>query len=1083
MVEGDPFATQRDLASAVVLELTDVGFEGVKDVGSGGFGVVYRCAQPSLDRTVAVKVLTTDLSNENRARFFREQRAMGRLTGHPNIVSILHVGTLGSGRPYLVMPYYSQDSLEARIRKTGTLGQAEAMRLGVKIAGALEAAHRVGILHRDVKPGNILFTDYGEPVLTDFGIAHVTGAFQTATGTVTGSPAYTAPEVLRGESPSAASDIYGLGATLFCAITGHAAFERRSGENVVAQFLRITTQTAPDLRDKGVLDDVGEVIERAMSANPINRPGTAAEFGERMRQIQVRNGFSVDDMALPSEPGGVRQIPPLMTVPRTSTRDLPLEMTSFVGRRRELAEAKRRLSAAHLVTLTGIGGVGKTRLGLRVAAEVRGRYSDGICLVELSELRDELLLVNVVAAALGIRDQSARPLAEVVVQHLATRKILLVLDNCEQVVDAAARLVEMLVRTCPKLTILATSREPLGIGGEVVLRVPPLPTPDPARDMSLRGMPRYDAVNLFVERAAAAVPGFQLTVENQDTVARICQQLEGLPLPIELAAARLRAMSPKQILERLTDRFKLLTLGSRGAPTRQQTLRLSVDWSYDLCTPSEQQLWARLSVFAGNFELDAAAEICGRGLAPEDLLDSLTSLVDKSIVVREECDTTVYFRLLDTLREYGRTKSEEAGEHVILRRCHRDWYQRLIVQAEAEWISSHQLAWIIRLEREQSNLREAMDFSLSEEGETAAEAGLRIAAALLPFWLSRGLFNEGRGWLDRALARQPQALTMERAKALYAGSVLAEVQGELTTADVLVEAGQVLAKQSGDSIIHARIAHAEGLLALYRGDLPRACSRLESALDVFREDHDLSMRIWILMMLGLAYQLNADASRAIACHDEVLAITEARGELVYRSYSLWAKGVATLQQGDLNGAVVALERCLGLTKRVDEPLTAAVCLEALAWIAGKQHLPDRAATLLGAAEGQAQSVGTTAIRFHNLLADHEQCIRTTRHALGARAFEAAHRHGRTMTSDEAVAYALGEQSPASAPPTATDLTRRERQVADLVAQGLSNKAIADKLVISPRTAQGHVEHVLAKLGFTSRTQIAAWVVEKNGSTR
>jgi non-specific serine/threonine protein kinase len=1076
MDDGDPFATQHDVD--VIAELDAAGFDGAQEIGRGGFGVVYRCAQPSLDRTVAVKVLTADMDEENRDRFFREQRAMGRLTGHPNIVNAFHVGTTVGGRPYLVMPYYPRDSLEARVRRVGPLDQSEALHLGVKMAGALETAHRAGILHRDVKPANILLTDYGEPVLTDFGIAHIVGGFQTATGTVTGSPAYTAPEVLSGGSPSAVSDIYGLGATLFCAITGHAAFERRSGEHVVAQFLRITTQPAPDLRTEGIVEDLSAVIERAMSAEPHDRPATAAEFGDELRQIQLHHGFPVDDMALRAEPGEQRSA----SVPRSSTRILPLETTSFVGRQRELAEAKRLLSTSRLVTLSGIGGVGKTRLGLRLAADVRGRYSE-VCLVELGELQDESLLVNVVASALGLRDQSARSLTDVVVEYLAARHILLVLDNCEQVIEAAAALVEMLVRTCPELTMVTTSREPLGIGGEAVLRVPPLTIPDVDRETSLRGLPRYDAVTLFVERATTAVPGFELTEENRVIVTRICQRLEGLPLPIELAAARLRAMSAEQILERLTDRFTLLTLGSRGAPTRQQTLRLSVDWSYELCSPEEQQLWSRVSVFAGNFELDAAEAICGRDCAPQDLLDSLTSLVDKSILVREQLGAAVCFRLLETLRDYGREKLEEAGEFVTMRRRHRDWYQQLAEQAETEWISSRQLNWIARLQREQSNLREAMDFSLSEESEAATETGLRITATLLLFWHTRGLLNEGRSWLDRALARRPRKPTTERVRALYAASLLAEIQGDLSAATHLVATGQALAEQTGDRVMHARIAHADGLLALYRGDLPKACSRLESALEVFGAEQDLSLHVWIRMMLGLAYQLNGDAPRALTCHEEVLAITESRGEIVYRSYSLWARGVAALQQGDFDGASRSLEQCLVLTRNVDEPVTVAVCLEALAWIAGERHNPERAATLLGAAEALGHSVGrSAAVLFPNLLAYHDQCERLTRRALGARAFEAAHRRGGASSSQEAIAYALGEQAAAAEPPTRTDLTKREREVADLVAQGLTNRAIADRLVISRRTAQGHVEHVLAKLGFTSRAQIAAWVVEQNASS-
>ena len=508
MAAGDPFKTQRDDPTDTA-ELSAAGFEDAHEIGHGGFGVVYRCRQPSMDRTVAVKILTADLDEENRARFVREQRAMGRLTGHPNIVTALHVGVTDSGRPYLVMPYHPKDCLDARIRRHGPLPLEDALRLGVKMAAAVETAHRVGILHRDVKPANILLTDYGEPALTDFGIAHVTGGFQTATGTVTGSPAFTAPEVLSGEPPSPASDIYSLGATLFSAVTGHAAFERRSGEHMVAQFLRITTQPVPDLREQGIPDDVSGVIERAMSADPQERPATAAGFGDELRRIQHTHGLPVDEMALPGEPGatghdldpararphpagtttGGRPTPSTVPAVRSSVGSLPLELTSFVGRRHELTEAKNLLSISRLATLTGIGGVGKTRLALRVAADIRRGFGDGVRWVELGELQDGSLVVDMVAAALGLRDRSARRLDDVVAQFLAPRHLLLVLDNCEQVVDAVAALVGMLLRSCPELRILTTSREPLTLGGEAVLRVPPLTVPDRTASLPCAGCP------------------------------------------------------------------------------------------------------------------------------------------------------------------------------------------------------------------------------------------------------------------------------------------------------------------------------------------------------------------------------------------------------------------------------------------------------------------------------------------------------------------------------------------------------------------------------------------------------------------
>ena len=1097
MAAGDPLETQRGVAHTVTAELSAAGFEDAHEIGRGGFGVVYRCVQPALDRTVAVKVLAADLDEENRARFFREQRAMGRLTGHPHIVSALHVGATDSGRPYIVMPYHSQDSLDARIRRHGPLPLEEALRLGVKIAGALETAHRLGVLHRDLKPGNILLSDYGEPALTDFGIAHIAGGFETATGTVTGSPAFTAPEVLSGEPPTEASDIYGLGATVFCAITGHAAFERHSGEHVVAHFLRITTQPVPDLREHGVPDDVSEIVDRAMAADPGQRPATAADFGDELRRVQLHHGFPVDEMALSGEPDARRRdpdpararprstatpppTPSMAPAVRTPVSNLPLELTSFVGRRHDSTEAKQLLSSARLVTLTGIGGVGKTRLALRLAADVRRSFGDGVWLVELGELRDGSLLTDTVAAALGLRDQPARQLDDVVAEFLASRHLLLVLDNCEQVVEAVAASAEMLLRTCPQLRILATSREPLGIGGEAVLRVPPLRVPAPDQEPSLRALTGYDAVALFVQRAAAAVPGFELTDDNRMAVVRICHQLDGLPLPIELAAARLRAMSPEQILQRLTDRYTLLTLGNRAAPTRQQTLRLSIDWSHELCTSREQRLWAELSVFAGSFELDAAEAVCGEDLTPEELLDTVTALVDKSILIREDAGSAVRFRMLETLREYGKEKAEQTGFHSILRRRHRDWYQRLVLQVEAEWISPQQLEWIARLEREQSNLREAMEFCLLEEPGTGAEDGLRIAAALFPFWLSRGLFREGRHWLDRALAHNSEQPTASRVGALYAASVFAGVQGDLPASRTLVDEAQALIPQITDPLVRARVTHADGLLGLVSGDLPHACTRMEEALEVFGDRGDLSLRVWALMMLGLVYELQGDVPRAIECHQKVLDITKAHGESVYRSYSLWALGVAALQQGDRGQAAELLEQCLRLSRLVDDPFTASMTLEALAWIAGTEDRARRAAILMGAAEALGRALGSTSVLFPTLLVRHEDCERLTRTSLGERAFETARREGALMGFEGAVAYALGERTEATTQPagsSATGLTKREQEVAELVTQGLTNKAIAAKLVISPRTAQGHVEHILTKLGFTSRTQIAGWVLE------
>ncbi|MGV9869390.1 protein kinase domain-containing protein [Rhodococcus koreensis] len=1089
MGEGDPLDTQRYPPSPAA-ELASTGFGDAEEIGRGGFGVVYRCTQEDLERTVAVKVLTVELDEENRARFFREQKAMGRLTGHPNIVNILQVGATDSGRPYIVMPYHPQDSLDARIRRHGPLPLDEALRLGVKIAGAVETAHRLGILHRDVKPANILLTDYGEPELADFGIAHISGGFETATGAVTGSPAYTAPEVLGGDPPSPAADVYGLGATLFSALTGHAAFERRSGEQVVAQFLRITTQEVPDLREHGIPDDVSAVIAQAISREPGQRPATAADFGDELRRLQRNHDLPVDEIALrpeasaPADTAAVGGRRPTTREQQWSaaastlgaTGNLPLELTSFIGRRHELTETKNLLAKTRLVTLTGIGGVGKTRLATRVAASVRRGYADGVRFVELGELRDESSLVDAVASAVGVQDHSARPLRDVLVEHLAPQELLLVFDNCEHMVDAVAKLAGLLLHTCPRLRVLATSREPLNIGGEAVLRVPPLTVPDPGHQPSLRGLPVYDSVTLFAERGALTVPGFALTEDNASTVVGICHRLDGLPLPIELAAARLRAISPEQILDRLTDRYTLLTRGSRDAPTRQQTLRLSIDWSFELCTAHEQLVWGRVSVFAGNFELDAAEQVCDADLPPNELLDTLTSLVQKSILIREEHESVVRFRLLGILREYGYEKLEQSGEAVALRRRHRDWYEALALDAEADWISTHQIDWITRLEREQPNLREALEFCIGDD----PAAGLRTACALRWFWSAQSLYNEGRRWLDQLLAHHSGALTLERIKALCYASAMANVQGDLEAGAGRMAEARRLTERTSDPLIHALIADGEGLLALYSGDLPHACSQLEAALAGFSGRQERTLETSTLYLLGLVYWLSGLADKSIAYHERVLAITESHGEKVYRSQSMWGLGIAVWRRGETDSAVRLFEQSLELTRQVHSPRIAAKCIEALAWVTCEIPDAQRAAVLLGAAEGLAQSVGSTAIVHPNLSLYQQECDASARQQLGDKAFEVAIAQGRNLGFGAAISYALHEQPPNPEPVTvgSTRLTKRECQVADLIAKGLTNQAIADRLVISPRTAQGHVEHILAKLGFTSRTQVASWVAAR-----
>ncbi|MFC0448573.1 LuxR C-terminal-related transcriptional regulator [Rhodococcus jostii] len=756
--------------------------------------------------------------------------------------------------------------------------------------------------------------------------------------------------------------------------------------------------------------------------------------------------------------------------------NLPVELTSFVGRRHEVGETKKMLSASRLVTLTGIGGVGKTRIALRVATDSQRAFTDGVWLIELSELSDPELVTGVVSAVLGLRNQSAGAPLVHLTDYLADKQVLLVLDNCEHQLEAVAALADAVLRTCPGVRILATSREPLRLSGEAVVRVPPMSAPDPRRASSLRGLPSYESVALFVQRAEAAVPAFELTEDNQVAVAQICARLDGLPLPIELAAARLRVMSVHQILDRLTDRYRLLTGGSRAAPARQKALRWSIDWSYELCTPQEQRLWARLGMFACSFELDAAEAICGDGDRGGDLLDVVTALVDKSILIREEAGDVVRYRMLDILSEYAQEKLQSTGEYPNLRRRFQDWYQELIMRAAADTISPRQLHWLHRLDREEPNLRAALQFFLSEPD--GAAAGLRMAVGLFPFWFSRGYLREGRLWLDRVLAAADGESSADLAKALYLVSLFAGVQGDVAEGVGLLARADSLEDRPGDTSMRALRGYVRGFLALYNSDSVSAVPHFEEAIGAAQDAEGADFfHIGSLLGEGLAYMSLGDASKARVRHQRMLALSWTLGDIVYCGRSAMIGAWAWWRDGDLPRARAVIEEGIRMSTRADDSFGIGCSLEALAWIEA-DHNPGCAAVLLGAAAAIWREVGGTMANYLTGLSYHSDCEQQARSALGDRQFEEKYQHGSAFSVDDAVRFAFDEQPVPGKSPEVDTLSRRERQVAELVAEGLTNRAIAAKLVISQRTAQGHVERILCKLGYTSRTQIATWLIEQ-----
>ena len=769
-----------------------------------------------------------------------------------------------------------------------------------------------------------------------------------------------------------------------------------------------------------------------------------------------------------------------------SAGQLPLGLNSFVGRRREVTEVKRLLGEARLVTLTGIGGTGKTRLAVQVAGLLRGAFSDGVWFVDLASLRapelpvlatmDPEVLASLVLTALGVRAQPAGgPATNQLVEFLTSRQSLVVLDNCEHLLPGCRVLVDALLRGCRELRILTTSREPLFVDGERLFPVPPLLAPDAGDRVRADGWARYPALALFVDRGQAVAPDFALTADTAVVVADVCRRLDGLPLAIELAAAQVRMLAPQQILARLNERFALLTLGGRTAPVRQQTLRASVEWSFDLCSKAERLLWARASVFVGGFELDAVEGVCADDtLRDAELLKVLAGLVDKSILVRADRHAaTARYQLLETLREFGQEKLHVWDQYDELRRRHREWYTDLARRFEAEVISSRQPDWFARLGRELPNLRAAMEHSLADPD--GVEAALTIPSSSLLHWGVHGLHREGSSWVDRALAR-PGFPTVTRLKALFASAGFSVLRGDVAAAEARVrEADDVAARHDGP-LAHAFADAVRGVAAV-AGDPADALQRAADTFAAEPADEYLFWQVNVLATLAISRAVRGDAAGAGTAHEAVLAICQPRGETWYAGFSLYTLGLGLWKQ-DPPGAAARLKEALRDLRRVNDTFGTALCMETLAWIAFDEGRPAKAAILLGMTCRLADTLGARTALIPELAANHEQCEQGAREALGDTAYQAAFARGEQMSLDEAIADALDEPRQSAAPEPVADLTpltRREREIAAMLAQGLSNTEIASKLVISRRTAESHVAHILTKLELKNRTQVAAWL--------
>jgi len=906
-------------------------YEILGALGAGGMGEVYRARDPRLGRELAIKILSRKLSDSKLdvQRFEREAGSASALN-HPNIVTIFELGQVDSTY-YIAMELVEGDLLRDMLR-AGPIPLQTVIRIAAQIAEGLAKAHVAGVVHRDLKPENVMVSRDGLVKILDFGLAKLVSTdtdtnppldletvstSETNPGALLGTLPYMSPEQANGQPLDFRSDHFSFGSLLYEMVTGKRAFPHPGAAQILAAILRDQPAAATSLNPQAPAP-LCWVIDRCLEKNAQDRYDSTHDLARDLASIRDR---------LPEAPS--RHL-----APRVNT--LPSQATAFIGREREVAAVTELLlrEDVRVVTLTGPGGIGKTRLALQVATEVSERFDGGICFIPLAAVTDASLIPSIIAQALGIRE-TGRPVSiQSLKEYLQDSRsnLLLFFDNFEHML-AAAPVVAELITVVHKLRVLVTSRAPLHIYGEYEFPVPTLALPDLQSGTSREILSKNPTIALFMARAVAVKPNFELTEENARAVATICTRLDGLPLAIELAAARIKLLSPSAMQSRLESSLQLLTGGAKDLPMRQQTLRGTIDWSYDLLSPAEQTLFRRISVFVGGCTLEGVEAVCNTKQDLEvEVLDGMGSLVNNSLVQQvEQSAGEPRFALLDTVREYGLERLAASGEEAAIKRAHAAYYLVLAEESATQAADPAETEWVSLLEVEHNNCRAALDW-LTRRGN--AEWGLRLGAALFQFWETREHLTEGRDRLEKLLKLEGAAArSNSRVRVLFAAGVLAAAQGDHRAAYALFEESLQIARELNDARGVGIALNALAVNARDDGDMSTAKSQFEESLAVWRGLNDRAMVARALSNVASVAKSQRNYALARSLHEESRVIFEELGDSTCTAWSLNYQGDVAQEQGEISVARELYEQSLNIFRKLGDKWGVAGCLMDLGTLA------------------------------------------------------------------------------------------------------------------------------------------------------